>query len=247
MSLFLSLAFLFFLGSVSGWGLEVLYRRFLSRANPLRRWINPGFCTGPWLPLYGSGLCVMYLLSGLDRYSVTGHRVPDTALLLAVMMVCMTALEYLAGLLCLRVGRVRLWDYSDRRGNIQGLICPVFSLAWGVLGAVYYFGVNPFIRDALPRLTENAAFSFFIGLFYGVFLVDLGHSAHITALMRSFAAEHQIVVRFEDAKMQLRAFRERAGLRAHFFFAFHADRPLRELMKMAWEERHPPEDDGVRR
>lgn len=55
MSLFLTLAFLFSIGAVFGWGLEVLYRRFLSPANPERRWIDPGFCTGPWLPLYGSG------------------------------------------------------------------------------------------------------------------------------------------------------------------------------------------------
>ena len=54
MSIFLTLAFLFFIGAILGWGLEVFYRRFFSKANPERRWINPGFCTGPWLPLYGS-------------------------------------------------------------------------------------------------------------------------------------------------------------------------------------------------
>ena len=36
----LKLAFLFFAGSVSGWVLELLFRRFLSSANPERRWIN---------------------------------------------------------------------------------------------------------------------------------------------------------------------------------------------------------------
>lgn len=63
MSLFLTLAFLFSIGAVFGWGLEVLYRRFLSPANPERRWIDPGFCTGPWLPLYGSGLRILYLFA----------------------------------------------------------------------------------------------------------------------------------------------------------------------------------------
>ena len=41
MSIFLQLAFLFFVGSVSGWVLELLFRRFFSRANPERKWINP--------------------------------------------------------------------------------------------------------------------------------------------------------------------------------------------------------------
>ena len=59
---FLILAYLFFIGSVSGWILEVFYRRYISSANPERKWINPGACTGPYLPLYGCGLCILYLL-----------------------------------------------------------------------------------------------------------------------------------------------------------------------------------------
>ena len=48
---FMILGFLFFIGSLTGWGLEVFYRRFFSAANPERKWINPGFLTGPYLPL----------------------------------------------------------------------------------------------------------------------------------------------------------------------------------------------------
>ena len=69
MSVFLKLAYLFFIGSVCGWCLEVLFRRFFSRANPERKWINPGFCTGPYLPLYGFGLCLLYLIASLENQS----------------------------------------------------------------------------------------------------------------------------------------------------------------------------------
>lgn len=87
MNLFLTLAFLFSIGSMLGWGLEVLYRRFLSPVNPERRWINPGFCTGPWLPLYGSGLCILFLLSSLDRYDLTGRPWADRLLMLLAMLI----------------------------------------------------------------------------------------------------------------------------------------------------------------
>ena len=53
MNLFLTLAYLFFIGSVLGWVLELFYRRFISGANPERKWINPGFCVGPYVQLYG--------------------------------------------------------------------------------------------------------------------------------------------------------------------------------------------------
>ena len=42
MNLFLTIAFLFFIGSMAGWVIEVVFRRFFSSANPERKWINPG-------------------------------------------------------------------------------------------------------------------------------------------------------------------------------------------------------------
>ena len=69
MSLFLTLADLFFIGSVFGWVLELLFRKFFSGTNPEHRWINPGFCVGPYLPLYGTGLCALYLLASFRLWS----------------------------------------------------------------------------------------------------------------------------------------------------------------------------------
>lgn len=66
MNILLKLAYLFFIGSVIGWCIEVIFRRFFSSANPERKWINPGFCTGPYLPLYGCGLCILYLIASLE-------------------------------------------------------------------------------------------------------------------------------------------------------------------------------------
>ena len=61
MSMFLTLAYLFFIGAVLGWCLELVFRKFFSSANPEHKWINPGFCVGPYVPLYGFGLCILYL------------------------------------------------------------------------------------------------------------------------------------------------------------------------------------------
>ena len=59
MSIFLTLAYLFFIGSTLGWVLELLFRNLTHKPEKL---VNPGFCTGPWLPIYGFGLCVLFLL-----------------------------------------------------------------------------------------------------------------------------------------------------------------------------------------
>ena len=242
MPLFLIFAYLFFLGSVAGWVLEVFFRRFFSRANPERRWINPGFCTGPWLPLYGSGLCILYLLTFLESADLIRDPVWKRIALFAVMALAMTGIEYVAGLLALRVAKVRLWDYTDQWGNIQGIICPKFSLAWALLGALYYFLIHPRILHALDWLSQNLAFSFFIGLFFGFFILDVVNSANLTAKLRRFAAENDVVVRFEAVKETIRKRKEAARQKYRFLRPLHTDVPLPEILRellVTFEARTP--------
>lgn len=242
MPLFLIFAYLFFLGSVAGWVLEVFFRRFFSRANPERRWINPGFCTGPWLPLYGSGLCILYLLTFLESADLIRDPVWKRIALFAVMALAMTGIEYVAGLLALRVAKVRLWDYTDQWGNIQGIICPKFSLAWALLGALYYFLIHPRILHALDWLSQNLAFSFFIGLFFGFFILDVVNSANLTAKLRRFAAENDVVVRFEAVKESIRKRKEAARQKYRFLRPLHTDVPMPEILRellVTFEARTP--------
>ena len=230
MNFFLSLAFLFFVGSVTGWVIEVFYRRFFSKTNTARKWINPGFCTGPYLPLYGSGLCLMYLLSCLDSFSLTKYHALNTVLLLLLMALCMTALEYVTGMVMLRSTKVRLWDYRNEWGNIHGVICPKFSLAWGLLCAAYYFLINPYIRQLLVWLSRNLAFSFVIGLFFGVFIIDAAHSANIVAKLSAYAKEKQIVFLYEEVKSKIQAKNAEYQQKYHFFRPFKTDVPMKEIL-----------------
>ena len=61
MSYILILAFLFFAGCLIGWGIEVIFRRF-EPSNKARKWINPGFLIGPYLPLYGLPVCTIKVM-----------------------------------------------------------------------------------------------------------------------------------------------------------------------------------------
>ena len=242
MDLFLTLAFLFFIGSVSGWVLELFFRRFCSAANPERKWINPGFCTGPYLPLYGSGLCLLYLISSLEELHWIASPVWNRVMLFFLMAAAMTAIEYIAGIGCLKLAKVRLWDYSGEWGNLQGIICPKFSLAWSALGALYYFLVHPHILGALQWLSRNLAFSFVIGFFFGVFLIDVAHSANLVAKLKRFADENDVIVRYEAVKEHLRKKKAEAKAKYRFFRPFHTELPLAEHlkeMKDSFEQRSP--------
>ena len=76
MSLFLAFCFLFFIGSLVGWVLELLYAKLT-----MKKLINPGFFVGPWVPIYGFGLCVVtFIYIVVTKYDInpflSGFRSP---------------------------------------------------------------------------------------------------------------------------------------------------------------------------
>jgi len=231
MNLFITLAFLFFIGSLSGWCIEVVFRRFFSKNNTDKKWINPGACVGPYLPIYGLGLCALFLIAMLEKALPFNHPVWSKVALFTVMSVCMTLIEYIAGIISLKLTKLRLWDYSEEWGNIQGIICPKFSFFWAILGAIYYFLIHPHIISALVWLSHNLAFSFVVGAFFGIFTVDLFYSLQIIKKLKRYAEEENIIVRYEQLKSQIQAFREKTKQKRSFLLAMRTEKPLSEFLK----------------
>ena len=198
MTTFLSLCFLFFVGSCLGWCIEVVFRRFVSA----KKWINPGFLTGPYLPIYGFGLVGLYSVCAIPVQ--TGSGWGDALVTILMMGVIMTAIEYVAGLIFIKGMKIKLWDYSNQPGNVQGIICPLFSLIWTAAGAVYYFVIDPFVIGWVEWFVSNIAFSFVVGIFFGVMFVDIASAVNLSVRIRAFAKQHDIVVAYEKLKLSIR-------------------------------------------
>lgn len=215
MSTMLVLAFLFFMGSLFGWVLEVLFRRFFSSNNPERKWINPGFLVGPYIPLYGFGLAILFLFSFIPVDFIP-NVIVQKIVLFACMAIAVTAVEYLAGIIFIKGMNIKLWDYSKEWGNIKGIICPRFSFFWMVLSGLYYFIIHPRIIESVYWLAGHLAFSFVIGFFYGVFLIDFVYSMQMLVKIRKYARENQVELRIEEFKEHLIRKKENLKLRVSF-------------------------------
>lgn len=220
MTFFLVITFLFAVGSLFGWTLELVYRRFFSKNNPSKKWINPGFLTGPYLPLYGFSLCILFLLTYVNVSFIENVFWQKIALF-AVMALCITFIEYIAGLIFIHGMKIKLWDYSKCWGNIQGIICPLYTFFWWILSALYYFLIHPKINEWLFWFVNHISYSFFVGIFYGIFIVDLFYSLNIMAKIRKFAKENQVVIRIENFKHHLREENDKIKGKIHFLFSMH--------------------------
>lgn len=194
---FLCLSYLFIYGGVIGYIIELFFRRFFSA----KKWLNPGFLHGPFLPLYGFGLTIMYLLSSIEFN--LGNEIANKVLTLLLIGVCMTLIEYIAGIIFIKGMNIKLWDYSNVKGNIQGIICPLFSLLWLIVGAIYLFGIHPFIEISLDFFIDNIFnFSFFLGMIYGILLIDIVISSQAANKLSALAKNSKIIVSYEEYKLQ---------------------------------------------
>ena len=210
-SLFLSYLYLFIIGSFLGWVIEVFFRRFFS----MKRWTNPGFLKGPCLPLYGFGLCLLYTICYLSlEYICNGEGVPSylnnlegytykgslnfayTSLIVIVLIGAgMTLLEYIAGIIFVKGFNIKLWDYSNLKGNIQGIICPLFISIWVLVGVVYWFLIHPFINRSLEFFTNHIwGITFVLGAYFSILIYDFIESCKLASKLSGVAKKNKFVI-----------------------------------------------------
>ncbi|MDC7218357.1 MAG: putative ABC transporter permease [Spirochaetales bacterium] len=211
---FLKYFLLFFTGTVVGWFIELFWRRYFGKA---RRWINPGFLNGPWLPLYGFGCIFLYLLC-LPEWPVYIQA--------PVFLVSLTVLEFVAGMIFIGHFKIKLWDYSQNWGNLKGLVCPLYSVFWMILGMVFSLFIYPYLEVMVLFLFEHREMAFFIGLYGGLFSVDLWQSFNLAMRIKAFVqdTEERWSLDFEKFKLELRD-RVQEGLvnRTRFFLPFQGE------------------------
>lgn len=188
---------LFVIGSLLGWVIELFFRRFVSQ----KKWMNPGFLTGPYLPIYGFGVVVLYAVSNLPLG--IDNQIVDVILRILIIGVGMTLIEFIAGLIFIKGLKIKLWDYSDRKGNLMGIICPSFSLIWLAIGSLYYFLLNPVLVEGISWISENLIYTYFVGAFIGMMIVDFSYSVHLATKLKQFKELQDL--RFEDFKKELKS------------------------------------------
>lgn len=217
---FITYCFLFIIGGTGGYLIEILFRRFFS----MKKRINPGFLKGPCLPLYGFGVCILHFLSTLffqyctkegtynsfynsPFYTPSGN-LPfwgASIIIIFVVGVSMTLLEYIAGIIFVKGFHIKLWDYSSMKGNIQGLICPLFSFLRLCVGTIYRFTLRPLIDQCIMFFINHMlVITFFIGAYLAVFILDFYNSVQLSLKIRTESKMAKIVTDYEQLKLKMK-------------------------------------------
>jgi uncharacterized membrane protein len=156
--------FLYFgIMAFAGWIIEVIYR-----SSREKRFVNAGFLSGPFVPIYGFGAVI------ITAISVEAESLPPVPAWL-ITLLSPTVLEYFGGWLMEKLFGMKLWDYHGRRFNLQGRICLQFSIYWAFFAALLVLFIQPRVFTRITILGPYLS-HFVAGGLFAYFIVDVNHS-----------------------------------------------------------------------
>ena len=110
----------FYIYCFFGWCFESGYASIKNK-----RLENRGFLRGPYIPIYAFGAIFVLIIT--DSFQGNILEVYFSG------MIAATVLEYITGYIMEKLFKVKYWDYSDHKLNLNGYISLSTSIAWGFL------------------------------------------------------------------------------------------------------------------
>ena len=132
---FVNLILIFFAFSLVGWCIEVTLKYF-----EFGRFINRGFLTGPWLPIYGTGavLCTVGVQGLAPLESGYGTT-------FVICFVLCGVLEYMTSFVMEKRFHARWWDYSKKPMNLHGRVWIGNLVLFGLGGVLIVHVFDPLL------------------------------------------------------------------------------------------------------
>ncbi|WP_028308822.1 putative ABC transporter permease [Desulfitibacter alkalitolerans] len=171
-----------------GWILETI-----SASISANRFINRGFLTGPFCPIYGFGAILI-----IQTYVLLGSISQTESILLiasiGLSMLLTTILEYITGYALEKIFYCKWWDYSKEFLNLHGRVCLKYSLLWGLLTYFLLLVVHPFSIKYFATVPIFAKYILMITLII-FFLFDTMYSVtEVLDLKRLLSVSYKIPI-----------------------------------------------------
>lgn len=156
---FLCYFILFLIYSFIGWIIDIIGGYF-----DTKKIINRGFLIGPWCPIYGiASLCMITII---NQYK------SNLLLFFTLTVLIASLIEYFVSYSMEKLFRARWWDYSRNSFNINGRICLLNSIFFGILGTLLIYIINPAL-ETIIKLNPKVPFYTLSILLLILFLLDV--------------------------------------------------------------------------
>ena len=123
---------MFILYSIIGWIGEMIYCYIYDRS-----FVNRGFLNGPVCPIYGCG--ALFIVFMVKQYQ------NNILLVFLFGLIGCSVLEYITSYLMEKVFHAKWWDYSKHKFNINGRVCLLNSIIFGIGSVIIIYLIQPMV------------------------------------------------------------------------------------------------------
>lgn len=213
----LAIWFLIFMSySFAGWLMEVIVSIYFHH-----KLINRGFLIGPICPIYGVGGVSISLLL---------RNTTNALEIFLIAIVGSAILEYAASYIMERLFRVRWWDYSEKKFNLNGRICLESLLAFGFIGILIVRVLTPTFLRVYTSLNPVLLYTIASLLFF-VVLFDVALSLWLILGVRVTVGTVQKDATDEISKRVQEILAEKGKLNRRLIKAFPTQAPSKKSPK----------------
>ncbi len=130
----------FIMYSIIGWICEVIFCSI-----PEKKFINRGFLNGPLCPIYGFGALIVI-------FFLTPYK--ESIFLVFILGIIFTSiLEYLTSYAMEKLFHSKWWDYSNNKFNINGRVCLLNSVLFGIMSVFVMFVLHVKVEDFVTSIS----------------------------------------------------------------------------------------------
>lgn len=168
---FYQLCWFYFIYSFIGWCGEVCIA-----AVKKKKFINRGFVSGPFCPIYGAGAVA---------FAVFLPELTEKPFFLFLGgMILASFIEFTTGALLEKLFHKKWWDYSEIRFNFEGYVCIRYSLLWGLFALLLVYLVNPLLAALFGMVPHLVGIIILWGLAVFLVLDVMGTSLAIRGMQK---------------------------------------------------------------
>lgn len=193
--------------SVAGFIIETIFGLLTKGVLESRK----SFLYGPFCSIYGLGAVLMIL--PLQKYKKNNYTLFFAGFFIG------SIIEYMVSLVGELIFHIKWWDYSDQMFNINGRICVLFSLFWGLLAIYLMLDINPridkfidFVKSKIPANYMKTVIIFsilFLSFDLGItvyalqmFSVRIIHENNLKDFIYKFFDNEKMIKTFPNIKIE---------------------------------------------
>ena len=213
---------LFMMYSFAGWVMETLWVSWCNK-----RLVDRGFLIGPYCPIYGFGALLIIIL--LNKFSY------NPCILFIMTTILCGVLEYFSSWCMEKLFKARWWDYSDKKFNLKGRICLRNLIAFGIMGIIVTYYINPYVEIWISYLNKSELNAISLVL-WTIFIMDFVVSTIVVYGFRKVTEKVNIDAVNDNTEQITKMVRELLAQRSFFHRRFIDAYPKLEAIKIKMKE-----------